>query len=194
MDGTLYNTRLSFRSLRQEMGLSSDGEPILVQLERLPSHQRALGVERLLDAESQGASRGDLFPGAAELLDWLNARGVACALITNNSRRSLHTVLRRHPLPFHLTLSRDDGPMKPSPELYLRALDRFGVPPYRAMAIGDSLLDVQAAHRAGLRRIHLVHATAETKIPLEVEVTVSEDLVQLRERLEVGWRDWTAPD
>ncbi len=193
MDGTLYDTRLSFRSLRKELELSSDGEPILAQLERLPSTRRALGIRRLLEAEERGARCGVLLPGAAELLAWLNARGVTCALITNNSRRSVRTILQRHPLPFDLTLSRDDGPMKPSPQLHLSALDRLGVPPHRALAVGDSLLDVQAAHRAGIHRIHLVHADTEARTPFEVKVTISQDLYQLRQRLEVGWRDRAAP-
>jgi len=189
MDGTLYDSELSFHALRRDLGLPTDGEPILVQLERLPKRLRDAGVQRLHAAEEEAAGRGSLLPGAAELLAWLHEQAVLCALITNNSRRSLDTVLRRLSLRFDLTLSRDDGPMKPDPALYIEALQRFGLSPDQAVAIGDSALDARAAHAAGIRSIFLVHLSplAARLVPAELPYVAADSLDDVRRHLQARW-------
>jgi len=86
----------------------------------------------------------------------LHERGIACALVTNNSRRSAETVLGRHDLRFDLVLTRDDGTTKPEPSLFLDALRRLGVPPAEALAVGDTHLDLIAARAAGIGEVILV--------------------------------------
>jgi beta-phosphoglucomutase-like phosphatase (HAD superfamily) len=82
--------------------------------------------------------------------------GVRCALVTSNSRASAETVLRRHPLPFDLVLTRDEGAAKPDPGIFSEALTRLGATAREALAIGDAHLDLLAAHRAGVAEIILV--------------------------------------
>lgn len=186
MDGTLYDTGLDFTALRRDLGLTSDGEPILAQLQALPTPLRDEGIERLQAAEATGAANGRLLPGAAALLAWLRTCDVRCALITNNSRQSLETVLQRLPLDFDLTLSRDDGPMKPHPALYTQALKHFRLPPDHAVAIGDSALDVRAAHAAGIEGIYLVHFSphAAGQVPDSIPYVEAEDLDDVRRHLQ----------
>lgn len=186
MDGTLYDTGLDFHALRRDLGLPSDGEPILAQLEALPIPLRDAGVERLHAAEAEGAANGRLLPGASALVAWLHECDIRCALITNNSRRSLETVIHRLPLDFDLTLSRDDGLMKPHPALFSRALQHFGLSPDQAVAIGDSALDARAAHAAGIRSVYLVHLSphAAGQVPESIPYVAAGNLDELRRHLQ----------
>lgn len=156
MDGTIYDAGIDWLDLRKRIGLPRDGRPILKQLEDVDPEVRRLGTAILVDAERRGAREGRLIPGAIELLRCFRRHGVSCALVTNNSRDSAETVLRRHPLPFDLVLTRDEGAAKPEPGVFLDALRMLGTSPAEAISIGDAHLDAIAAHRAGIPNIILV--------------------------------------
>ncbi|MEW5826553.1 MAG: HAD-IA family hydrolase [Candidatus Bipolaricaulota bacterium] len=157
MDGTIFDARVDFLPVREEFGLPRDGRGILEQILDLAPAQRDRGLQALVAVEEQGAACGDLMPGAVELVDTLRECGVLTALITNNSRASVETFLARFPLGFDLTLSRDDGPTKPSPFLMREALARFRVASDQAVALGDAHLDLLAAQAAGIPEIVLVN-------------------------------------
>ncbi|MBC7169727.1 HAD family phosphatase [Candidatus Bipolaricaulota bacterium] len=156
MDGTIWESPLRMAALRQELGLPQDGRPILHAIADLPRGERERATQALQDHEAHAVDRGALRPGTTELLRFLRRRNLRCALITNNSRRSVDLVLARHPLPFDLVFTRDDGPLKPDPQAFLLPLARLGVPPEEAIAIGDSHFDLQAAVGAGIREVILV--------------------------------------
>ena len=156
MDGTIFDSRLDWIELRRSMGLEPDGRPIMEQLRGMPDEERTRCLSILHEAERHGAETGVLIEGTHELLDALHQRKVVCALLTNNSRRSADTVLQRHPLPFDLVVTRDDGPMKPDGAAFRSVLDRLGIAPDDALAIGDTHLDAVAAHDAGIQRIVLI--------------------------------------
>lgn len=156
MNGTIWESPLRMAALRQELGLPQDGRPILHSIADLPRGERERAAQALQDHEAHAVDRGALRPGTTELLRFLRRRNLRCALITNNSRRSVDLVLARHPLPFDLVFTRDDGPLKPDPQAFLLPLARLGVPPEEAIAIGDSHFDLQAAHAAGIRAVILV--------------------------------------
>jgi HAD superfamily hydrolase (TIGR01509 family) len=156
MDGTLYDSGIDWRALREEIDVPWDGRPILEQLADVDGKARERGLAALHRAEAIGASAGRLIDGAEELLGLLRARGVLCALITNNSRRSAETVLTRHALRFDLVLTRDDGAAKPAPHLFVQALDRLRVSPSEALVVGDAHLDLIAARAAGIHGVILV--------------------------------------
>jgi len=67
-------------------------------------------------------------------------------------------VLSSTGLRFDLVVTRDDNPMKPSPDAFLVPLKRLGAPPAEAVALGETHLDVAAAWGAGLREAVLVAA------------------------------------
>ncbi|HEC63386.1 MAG TPA: HAD family phosphatase [Candidatus Acetothermia bacterium] len=156
MDGTLWHNPVNWMALREELGLGVDHLPISYHLARLPPADRAAGERRLREAEAQGVSQGRPVPRARELVEFLVARGVKCALVTNNSRESVDGVLARCPLPLDAVFSREDIPLKPDPEAFLLPLRKLGVGPEEACVIGDSHLDLLAAHRAGIGRVILV--------------------------------------
>lgn len=182
MDGTVFDSHLDWIELRRSMGLRPDGRPILAQLEGTPEAERSRCLAILHAAEREGAERGELIPGARELLVALRERGVSCVLVTNNSRESTETVLARHPLPFDLVMTRDDGAMKPDPEAFRLPLNCLGVRPDDALAIGDTHLDAVAAHQAGIAEILLVRLPEWMRplIPADVTYREADDLAQAR--------------
>ncbi|MFC2106243.1 HAD family hydrolase [Candidatus Bipolaricaulota bacterium] len=188
MDGTIYDSGIDFLAIRARLGLPQNGMPILDQLRTSSPEIRARGIELLHSAEAEGAANGRLIPGTIELLAWLQGRGIRCALITNNSRLSVEAVLAKHPLSFDLILTRGDGELKPEPDLFLKALDQLHVRPSHAVAIGDTHLDALAAHRAGIREIHLVslHDWMAALIPPDIAYKQAADLKDVRE-LMVEW-------
>ena len=183
MDGTIYDSGLDWRAIREEMGVPRDGRSISEQLATATPEVRERGLRILHRAESEGAANGRLIDGTEEILAMLHAHGIRCALITNNSRASLDAVMAKHPLPFDLFLTREDGPMKPAPELFLQALDEFGVEPADTVAIGDAHLDAVAAHRAGIEKMILVAPPdwMEDLIPEGVPYHRAADLQQVRQ-------------
>ncbi|MGD9675327.1 MAG: HAD family hydrolase [Candidatus Bipolaricaulia bacterium] len=192
MDGTVFDSHLDWLELRRSMGLRPDGRPILAQLEEASAADRSRCLAILHAAEREGAERGELIPGARALVDALRGHGVACVLVTNNSRESTDTVLARHPLPFDLVMTRDDGAMKPDPEAFLLPLARLGLRPDEAAAVGDTHLDAVAAYGAGLAEILLVGLPEWMRSHIPTDVTYREvaDLMQARTILE----SWIASD
>jgi len=156
MDGTIWDSPVDWREVRQAIGLPPDGRPITEHLEGMSPDERARGAAILERYEAFGVEEGRPVPGAGELVDLLRRSGVICVLVTNNSQRSAGAVLDRHPLPFARVVTRDDGALKPSPEAFSRPLRDLEVAASEALVIGDSHLDLVSAHAAGIREIVLV--------------------------------------
>lgn len=186
MDGTIYDSGIDFLAIRNRLGLPQNGMPILDQLREASSEDRARGIELLHSAEAEGAANGHLIPGTTELLSSLQEKDIRCALITNNSRRSVEVILAKHPLSFDLILTREDGNAKPEPDLFLKALEQLHVQPSHGVAVGDTHLDALAAHRAGIREIHLVSLREwmAALIPADIEYKTASDLDEVRERID----------
>ncbi|TAJ39087.1 MAG: HAD family phosphatase [Reyranella sp.] len=90
--------------------------------------------------------------GAIELLDFLEARGVPCAVATSAGRTTAEHHLARAGLlgRFQALATRDDVThAKPEPDVYLEAARRLGVAPERCIAFEDSNVGLTAAHAAG---------------------------------------------
>lgn len=186
MDGTLYDSRIDFLAIRDRIGLPQDGRPILDQLKEQSSELRDRGIELLHAAEAEGAANGQLIAGTRELLGWLRDKGIRCALVTNNSQRSVDVIIATHPLVFDVIVTRDDAAAKPSPDLFLLALERLDCRPSEAVAVGDTHLDALAAHRAGIREIHLVSLPnwMADVIPYDIPYNAAESLAEVRTGIE----------
>lgn len=182
LDGTLWENPVRWDELRRELGLPPDGLPIYWHISRLPKEERERAEARLREKEAEGVQLGRLKPGARELLEFLRAHGVRCVLVTNNSRESAEGVLRSHPLAFDLVWTREDGALKPNPEAFLGPLRRLGIRPEEAVVVGDSHLDLQAAHAAGVRAVILVKPAPWMRqfFPKNAEFREVEDLAQVK--------------
>jgi len=182
MDGTIWDAPIDWLAVRREIDLPVDGRPIYAQLMDLPSQERDQGIQILERHEELGAKNGRLVRGTEELLRCLHDAHVKCALVTNNSRRSVERVLERNPLPFDVVLSRDDGALKPDPQAFLSALEQLDVQPDEAIAIGDAHLDLIASDRAGIAEFILIgdnHWIRE-RLPAGVPHHRAADLVEAR--------------
>jgi phosphoglycolate phosphatase len=93
-----------------------------------------------------------LFPGAAEVVAELGARGYLLAVATGKSRRGLDQALMQSGLGglFHATRSADETSSKPHPQMLLELLDELGVRAERALMIGDTEYDLLTARNAGV--------------------------------------------
>ena len=195
MDGTIYESDIDIQAIREALGLPQNGLPIQAQLQLESPETRTRGTEMLYAAEAEGAANGHLIPGTRDLLSWLREQGICCALITNNSRRSVDTILARHPMELDLILTREDAASKPAPDLFLMALKELNVQPSNAVAVGDTHLDAISAHRAGIREIHLVSLRdwMADVIPSDVEYVAARDLTEVRAGIETWLKREDAP-
>jgi HAD superfamily hydrolase (TIGR01509 family) len=94
-----------------------------------------------------------LLPGARELLQRVAARGLQVVLATSapeDELRRLRALLDCEDLVSAVTSSEDVDTAKPEPDLVAIALERAGVPASRAVFVGDSVWDAEAATRAGV--------------------------------------------
>ncbi|HUJ42874.1 MAG TPA: HAD-IA family hydrolase [Opitutaceae bacterium] len=111
-----------------------------------------------LEAEHRRLSRDltaqqPILPGVLACLQDARALGLQLAIASNSSREHVAQHLARLGLNpyFALTCCREDvAAGKPAPDLYLRAIQRFGVTPAEAIALEDSTAGTLAARAAGL--------------------------------------------
>ena len=97
-------------------------------------------------------------PGARELLNAVDELGLQIVLATSapeDELSILREVLASDDLVSAVTSSNDVDTAKPKPDIIEVALDRAGVGADRAVFVGDTVWDVEAAQRAGLPCIAL---------------------------------------
>lgn len=97
-----------------------------------------------------------LYPGVAELLDALAARGAGLAVLTNKpqgaAERIVGALLGRWSWAAVIG-DRPDLPRKPDPAGARKAARALGVEPRAALLVGDSDVDVRTARAAGMRAV-----------------------------------------
>ena len=108
------------------------------------------------EAAYRDLARGKLVPvrGLADYLDWLEARGVRKAVVTNSDPVCMNFVLGELDLAHRFdTLVHVDQVVnaKPHPEPYLLAASRLGVDPRACLVHEDSAGGVRAGQAAGAR-------------------------------------------
>lgn len=121
---------------------------------------RSLGID--VAPEVAIAERNEIFfaavpdgirlkPGAADLLDWLEAEQIPTALATSGMRHYVDLVLRDVTHPFGARMMAEHVTRgKPAPDIYLAAAAALGIDPARCLALEDAVLGVQAAVAAGM--------------------------------------------
>jgi pyrophosphatase PpaX len=172
-DGTLVDTtEMIFQSMRhatssvlgredftREELLANVGQPLPRQMEILDAEKAELLLEayRAHHEEHHDALIAE-FPGVDEALNRLRTAGVRIVVVTSKRRRSVEMALEKFPgldLVVDLFVTMEDTTEhKPHPEPLLKGLELAGgVSKDKAVYVGDSPFDVQAAKAAGLRSV-----------------------------------------
>jgi len=95
-----------------------------------------------------------LFPGIAQLLEGLLARGIAWGIVTNKATRFTEQIVAGLGLSPGCVVCGDTTPhSKPHPAPLLYAAQALSLAPSSCWYVGDDLRDVQAAQAAGMRSI-----------------------------------------
>ncbi|HEY9278544.1 MAG TPA: phosphoglycolate phosphatase [Eoetvoesiella sp.] len=95
--------------------------------------------------------RATLYPGVLEGLNAFKEQGVKLAIVTNKPTEFTHPLLERTGLAHffdHIVCGDTCVEKKPHPMPFLHACDLLQMPPSKALAIGDSINDAQAARAA----------------------------------------------
>jgi len=181
-DGTLVDTtELIYHSMRhavrEVMGLEPPREVLLANVGQPLPRQMELLVETVADGRPDRERLADRllevyvrdnianhdalireFPGVVEALSRLQDAGLKVAVVTSKSRASVEMALRAIPslggVTDRFVTMEDTAEHKPHPAPLLKGLELLGgVPPERAVYVGDSPHDVAAAHAARMRCI-----------------------------------------
>ncbi|HOM17038.1 MAG TPA: HAD family phosphatase [Thermoguttaceae bacterium] len=171
MDGLMFNTEDLYWQVGSEL-LRRRGRQYtrelcdaMMGLQPQPAFQTMIDWHGLSDTWEKLAAESDeiyfsfldrypvqVMPGLWELLDALEAAGIPKAIGTSSQRRTLETLLGRFQLQdrFAFTLTAEDiRHSKPHPEIYLKASERFGLPPQEVAVLEDSQAGCRAAIAAG---------------------------------------------
>jgi len=170
LDGLLFNTEELYCHVDEELlrrrgaewtpelMYAMMGRPPAVALQTMIQWHNLSDTVEQLRAESAEVFEAILdtqlapMPGAAQLLDALQAGGIPKAIGTSSPRPFVIRVLSRFGFEasFDFILSEEDVTHgKPHPEVYLKAAERFGVEPAEMMVLEDSENGCLAAVRAG---------------------------------------------
>jgi HAD superfamily hydrolase (TIGR01549 family) len=107
----------------------------------------------------------------------LKIRQIRTALVTNNNGRSMRLVLEKHGLFFDVNLSREDGRIKPSADLVLKAMEQLDLDQEEVVLVGDGRYDLWASEEAGIPFILLRHP--DTEMDHQPAVTSLEEVAGL---------------
>ncbi|HEY1269042.1 MAG TPA: HAD family hydrolase [Candidatus Binatia bacterium] len=98
--------------------------------------------------------KGKPLPGACDIIAALKDRGIGIWFATSAKPEELqHTMneLGAHDLIDMIVSSADVEEGKPEPDVFQLALERAGVAPDEAIALGDTIWDIESAGRTGIK-------------------------------------------
>ena len=180
LDGTVVENDYDWALIREELGTGAAS--ILGYLDSLEEPERSAKWSVLETHEAVQTGTSVLREGVRELLEMLRARGVAAALVTNNSRKNTEFLLAKFRLDFDCVITRERGLWKPSGAPFLEVLRTLGLAPGECGVVGDTRFDVLAALDAGISSIFLLSQEPERFEGYPVEVFPDVDV--LLDRLE----------
>jgi HAD superfamily hydrolase (TIGR01509 family) len=170
MDGTVCDTEPAWMATERRMaaangaewtkedGLALVGNSLLesgayIKRRMRLSKSTAEIVDDLHDGviEEIGRRGVEWLPGAVDLVEACNARGIPVALVTMSYRRFAAAVLETMPRgAFDVVVTGEDVERgKPAPDAYLAAASALGVEPTSCVAVEDSPTGAASAYAAG---------------------------------------------
>ena len=143
-----HEQALGMRSLNRDLGQAKLCEYFGPDISYPQVRQRRI---ELMDAYV--AQHGmETKPGIRELLDFLESRGILCAITSSSPMEIIQRHLSSHNLlhRFHKLCTVYDVPNgKPAPDIYLHGAAALNLKPEECLALEDSPTGVLSAYRAG---------------------------------------------
>ncbi|MGK9065863.1 phosphoglycolate phosphatase [Stutzerimonas chloritidismutans] len=136
-----------------------------------------------IQAYAGGHELTTVYPGVLECLEWLRARGVKLAIVTNKPAQFIEPLLEEKGLAgyFDWLVGGDTLPQqKPDPAALFWVMDKAGVAPGESLFVGDSRNDVRAAKAAAVPCVALTYGYNHGEpIANEAPALVLDDLREL---------------
>ncbi|MEP1742011.1 MAG: HAD-IA family hydrolase [Kangiellaceae bacterium] len=175
-------------AIKSTIGLSM--EAVISQLfpiagELLKTRIRDVYREQYVDKDQ---TPSPLFPGAMDLLRWLESNNVKAAVATGKARHGLSRALTSVGLEnyFEYSVCADEATSKPHPEMVHRLLDLTGSDPDKTLVVGDSVHDINMAKNA---RVDSIGVTTGASSPQALgdlrPIAVLDCLTQLKEKVKL---------
>ena len=124
-------------------------------------------------------------PARAAFVEWLLESALTVVVATSAKEgevKALLTICGGQALVKDATTSDDAQRSKPDPDILVAALEKSGSSPDRAIMIGDTPYDIEAAHRAGLATIAF-RCGGWDDAALQGSIAIYDDPRQLLDRL-----------
>jgi HAD superfamily hydrolase (TIGR01549 family) len=165
VDGTLVDTNYLHSLAWRRSCLDADLNVATAAIHRLIGMGSGMLMERLVGEERPDLKEGwrrhfdrlkpDIraFDGAPELLRAVAGRGAQVVLASSSPQVDVDSALEALGVADALSVvtgADDVEEAKPAPDVFRVALERAGLEPASAIAVGDSVWDVEAARRTGL--------------------------------------------
>jgi HAD superfamily hydrolase (TIGR01509 family) len=157
-------------------------------------------VERLIGRESDEASDGhsrhyepfkdDIksFPDAGDLVKEADRRGARCVLATSSSEKDIPVLcdaVGADDAVDYVVSKSDVGASKPAPDIFQVALEKLDLDPDRTLVVGDTVWDLDAAGKLGLKVVCvLTGGHAREELEKRGAAAVYEDVAELLEHLD----------
>jgi HAD superfamily hydrolase (TIGR01549 family) len=184
LDGTLTVPVIDFNALRRRLGLP-DGTSLVQALSQLSTDRRDEGMAVIREAELEAAHKAKPNTGAIALLDALNSRGIKTAIITRNTVEAVDITLRKIGVQMNVVITREFGPIKPSPEPLFEAMRRLEATAHATLMVGDYLDDMEAGRAAGTSTCLVMNGPGPPKYEAELHIR---DLQELLDRFTQAWK------
>jgi HAD superfamily hydrolase (TIGR01509 family) len=168
--------RYDAEAQRAMMGMSSpEWSRYMHETLGVPDPPEEIAAEVVRRMEASYRERLPLLPGAVEAVERLAARW-PLGLASSSNRPLIDAVLELSSLEkfFRVTVSSEEVARgKPSPDVYVEAARRLGVPPPQCAAVEDSHSGIRSARAAGCR----VVAIPNPSFPPDEEALAEADVV-----------------
>ena len=123
------------------------------------SKKGLMAFESYINHQSKLALDMKLHDGIRDLLNLAKSEKLLMGVVTGRHSRDMHLVLNPHQLTDYFQILVSDDHVqnsKPAPDGIILAMNKMGLAPDDVCYIGDSIVDIQAAHAAGCMSIAAV--------------------------------------
>lgn len=190
LDGTLTRPTLSFKTIRDEIGVDESENSLLDQIAAMPPAERARAEAILSRYEAAAVLKAELNQGVRELFAYLAARGFLCAIVTRNTDLSTQQVISKLGLSVHRVITRDSGlPLKPDPASLASLLREWKLEPNELLMVGDYRYDIEAGRSAAALTCLITNGReTENLYGADYQVSFPGDLIGVLEEIGIKKR------